>query len=130
MKYYKLSIDTENSADTLNSVTNLLGLKPTETEDDKSSTDRYSSWMYMVTENDTDPCFDFINAFLDILEPKFSDLEKLGVTRDKILFWMLYEYDQQCAMEFHPQEMARLGQSGIHLNIDCWPQSVEEGTTA
>ena len=130
MKYYQLFIDTENSAETFNSVTNLLGLKPTENETDKASTDRYSSWMYMVTENDTDPYFDFINSFLDILEPKFSELEKLGVTKDKILFWMLYEYDQQCAMEFQPQEMERLGQSGIHLNIDCWKLNVDESTTA
>ena len=40
------------------------------------------------------------------------------------------EYDQQCGMEFHPQEMVRLGQNGIHLNIDCWTNSTEESTTA
>jgi hypothetical protein len=130
MKYYQLFIDTDNNVNTFNSVTDLLGIKPTETEKDTASADRYSSWMYMVTESDTDPYFDFINFFLDILEPKFSELKKLGVTRDKILFWILYEYDQQCAMEFHPQEMARLGQSGIHLNIDCWQQSEDESTTA
>jgi hypothetical protein len=54
----------------------------------------------MVTETDTDPYFDFINSFLDLLEPKFADLEKLGVTKDKILFWLLYEYDQQCGWNF------------------------------
>jgi hypothetical protein len=130
MKYYQLFIDTNKNAETYNSVTKLLGLQPTETEKDKISQDRYSSWMYMVTETDTDPYFDFINSFLDILEPKFADLEKLGVTKDNILFWLLYEYDQQCAMEFHPQEMTRLGQSGIHLNIDCWTLSVDKSTTA
>lgn len=39
---------------------------------------------------------------------------------------MLYEYDQQFGMEFHPQEMERLGQNGIHLNIDCWTNSPQE----
>ncbi len=130
MKYYQLFIDTDNNSDTYNSVTKLLGLQPTETEKNKLSEDRYSSWMYMVTETETDPYYDFINNFLDILEPKFGNLEKLGVTRDKILFWMLYEYDQQCGMEFHPQEMARLGQSRIHLNIDCWANNTEKNTTA
>jgi hypothetical protein len=130
MKYYQLFIDTDNNSETYNGVTELLGLQPTEYEDGKISKDRYSTWMYMVTEAKTDPCFDFINNFLDILEPKFDDLEKFGVTRDKILFWMLYEYDQQCGMEFHPQEMTRLGQSGIHLNIDCWAKYKEESTTA
>ncbi len=130
MKYYQLFIDTDNNSETYNSVTKLLGLQPTETEKDKISQDRYGFWMYMVTESDNDPYFDFINSFLDVLEPKFVDLEKLGVTKDKILFWMLYEYDQQCAMEFHPQEMARLGQSGIHLNIDCWTLNPDESKGA
>ena len=130
MKYYQLFIDTDNNFETYKSVTKLLEIEPTETDKDKSLTDQYSSWMYMVTETDTDPYFNFINSFLDLLEPKFADLEKLGVTKDKILFWMLYEYDQQCGMEFHPQEMTRLGQSGIHLNIDCWTLNDEKSTTA
>lgn len=129
MKYYQLFIETNNS-ETYNRVTELLGLQPTEDETDKNSKDKYSTWMYIVNEAETDPYFDFINNFLNILEPKFADLEKLGVTRDKILFWMLYEYDQQCGMEFHPEEMARLGQSGIHLNIDCWTNNTEENTIA
>ncbi len=120
MKYYQLFIDTDDNSETYNSLTNLLKLQPTENEMNKASEYNNSSWMYMVTETENDPNFDFINNFLDILEPKFADLEKLGVTRDKILFWILYEYDQQCGMEFHPQEIIRLGQSGIHLNIDCW----------
>jgi len=85
MKYYQLFIDTDNNSDTYNSVTELLGLQPTKDEKDKISKDRYSTWMYIVTELETDPPFDFINNFLDILEPKFADLEKLGVTRDKFV---------------------------------------------
>ncbi len=126
MKYYQLFIDTENDSETYHSVTKLLGLQPTETEKSNESENRYSSWMYMVTQTESDPYYDFINNFLDILEPKFSELEKLGITRDKILFWMLYEYDQQCGMEFHPQEMIRLGENGIYLNIDCWTNDNEE----
>lgn len=125
MKYYQLFIDTDHDSETYNSVSELLGLQPTEDERKRISKDRYSTWMYMVTVSESEPPFDFINNFLDILEPKFGELENIGVTRDKILFWMLYEYDQQCCMEFHPQEMIRLGQSGIHLNIDCWTESTE-----
>ena len=129
MKYYQLFIDTDDNSETYNSLTKLLKLQPTENEMNKASEYNNSSWMYMVTETENDPNFDFINNFLDILEPKFADLEKLGVTRDKILFWILYEYDQQCGMEFHPQEIIRLGQSGIHLNIDCWTKNKNESTT-
>lgn len=128
MKYYRLFIDTDNKAETYNRITELLELQPTEDVKSKDSSTRYSTWMYEVSEAETEPYFDFINNFLDILEPRFSDLEKLHITRDHILFWMLYEYDQQCGMEFNPQELTRLGQSGIHLNIDCWPNSTEENT--
>jgi len=63
MKYYQLFIDTNNNSETNDSASKLLGLQPTETEKDKLSEDRYSSWMYMVTETETDPCFGFINNF-------------------------------------------------------------------
>lgn len=119
MKYYQLFIDTANNSACYNLVSEILGIQPTENEDSMVK-DKYSTWMYMITEEENDPYFDFINNFLDLLEPKFDELEKIGITRDKILFWKLYEYDQQCGMEFHPQEMSRLGSSGIHLNIDCW----------
>ena len=53
MKYYKLLIDTDNNAETYNRVTELLGLQPTESENDKASNDRYSKWMHMVKESTT-----------------------------------------------------------------------------
>lgn len=81
-------------------------------------------WFYRVTEDEEGPSFDFINNFLDIIEPNYTELTKLGVTKDDILFWLVYEYDQQCAMEFHPQEMKRLGESGIGLNIDCHQRKI------
>lgn len=52
------------------------------------------------------------------------------MTRDKILFWVLYEYEHQYGMEFHSKEIVRLGQNGIHLNIDCLTNNAEESTTA
>lgn len=77
-------------------------------------------WTYTVDTDDEEPYFDFINKFLDILEPKFNELNELGIDKSNITFWLLYEYDQQCGLEFHPQEMKRLGESGIVLCIDCW----------
>ncbi len=121
MKYHHLNISTDGTIETYNKITRLLNLKPKEIDKEFKFGEPYSIWTYEVETRDEDDYFDFINKFLDILEPKFGDLEKIGVTKNDILFWLLYEYDQQCAMEFHPQEMKRLGVSGIHLNIDCWP---------
>ncbi len=122
MKYYRLHIDTDGTLEMYNNITLLLGIEPMKVDLENDS-NPFVLWTYSIDEGECDEYYDFINLFLDILEPKFIDLEKLGVTRDKILFWMLYEFDQQCGMEFHPQEMTRLGQNGIHLNIDCWQKN-------
>ena len=37
-----------------------------------------------------------------------------------ISIWCLYEYDEQCNMEFQPNELKRLGDAGITLCISCW----------
>ena len=130
MVYHRIFIDTGNSEDTFNKLTSLLGVTPTVFEKNKFSESVYSTWSYCVDTSDEEPYFDFINKFLDILEPKFAKLADLGIDKDAISFWYLYEYDQQCSMEFNPKEMKRLGESGITLCIDCWAKSTEESTTA
>ncbi len=119
MKYYQLFIDFKRSVETYNAISAILKLKPTEDEPLNLSSEIPDQWFYRVEENDDAPKYDFINKFLDIIEPNYTELSKLGVKKKDILFWLVYEYDQQCAMEFHPKEMLRLGESGIHLNIDC-----------
>ena len=118
MKYYRLDISTDNTADTLNKITNILGWTPSKVDDENRRDNRYMVWSYSVDESADN--FDFINIFLDKLEPNFDELQKLGVTKDDITFWLLYAYDQQCGMEFAPKEMKRLGDNGITLCIDCW----------
>lgn len=113
MKYHQLVIFTDDTADTYQKITCLLGVKPIEVKE-------FGVWTYSVEEKDEAPYFDFVNAFLDLLEPRFEKLEELGITKDKILFWLLYEYEHQCALGFGPQELQRLGVNGIALNIDCW----------
>ncbi|KOY86522.1 hypothetical protein AD998_10535 [bacterium 336/3] len=118
MKYYRLYINTDGTFEMYSKITEVLGVQPTTFSKTKFSHNPYAFWAYCVDFED-EYSFDFINIFLDILEPKFDALEKIGITNKDILFWLIYEYDQQCAMEFHPQEMKRLGELGISLNIDC-----------
>lgn len=119
MKYYRLYIDTNDSETNYHRITEIIGLKPTIFKSKKFPDQDYFTWTYCFDESEEDPPYDFINKFLDILEPKLKDLETLGIERKNITFWMVYEYNQQCGMEFHPQEMKRLGESGIVLCIDC-----------
>lgn len=124
--YDKLQIAFDPSVETYNRLTTILGVQPN---------DNYlnfpdnipSSWTYEVIDDKTDEYFDFINVFLDLLETKYSDLEKLNIKRNDISIWSLYEYDQQCNMEFDPQRLKRLGENGITFCISCWDSGNEYG---
>jgi len=130
MNYYRLHITTDGTADNYNEISKVLGIQPTDFPKGKFNKNPFDLWTYCVDETDDGPYYDFINKFLDILDPKFADLEKLGVTRDKITFWRVYEYDQQCGMEYHPQEMKRLGESGIVMCIDCYQKGGQINLTS
>ncbi|MFD2720777.1 hypothetical protein ACFST9_18795 [Hymenobacter monticola] len=122
MKYHHLSIFGDNTAETYQAITKILGVAPLEDEGRAFSKSEYSVWTYAVGTEDNQPYFDFINVFLDLLETKFDALEKLGIFRDNITFWLLYNYEHQCSLGFNAQELLRLGASGIALNIDCWEE--------
>ena len=118
MNYYRFDIHTENDISTYNAITNLLQLSPKNVN--QKDEFAYSIWAYEIETDSKDEPFDFINNFLDILEPKFEELAKIQINKDNITFWFLYEYDQQCNMEFNPREMKRLGENEITLCISCW----------
>ena len=58
--------------------------------------------------------------FLSLLEGKYEKLESIGISREDISIWVLYEYEGQCNMEYDPVSMKKLGESGILLCISCW----------
>lgn len=111
MKYHNLYINITDT-NVYPTITEILKLKPN--EENPSST-----WCHQVIVNDNDPYFDFINFFLDSLEPNLNRLMELGIQKSNIMIWLIYEYHEQCSLEFHSQEMLRLGKSGIGFNIDC-----------
>lgn len=122
--HYDIFITFDHSWETFNSLTKTLGVEPRPFEKWKFHTsDVPSSWMYQLQEKEFDEHIDFINVFLDILEPKFSILETMGIKREDITISMVYKYEHQCNLEFHPQEMSRLGKSGIILTISCFDRT-------
>ncbi|AFY71241.1 hypothetical protein Pse7367_2990 [Thalassoporum mexicanum PCC 7367] len=86
----------------------------------KASRSIANTWVYEVTEMESDPAFYFVDEFFKILEGRFESLYQLGIKNSDITFWYLYEYDQQCNMEFNPKKMKRMGENGIKLCITCW----------
>lgn len=125
--YDKLEIHFDPSIDTFNKLTTILGVQPSDDFSDFSN-NIPSSWTYEVVDDKPGQYFDFINIFLDILEEKYANLEKLNIKRSDITVWMLYEYDQQCNMEFDPVRLKRLGDNGITLCISCWDSGKEYGS--
>ncbi|MBP7478753.1 MAG: hypothetical protein KA797_09530 [Chitinophagales bacterium] len=123
--YYKLQINFDPSVETFNKVTTILGIQPSDEDFSGFPNNIPSSWTYEVIDDSHDEYFDFINIFLDILETKYADLEKINIKRENITIWMLYEYDQQCNMEFDPIRLKRLGDNGITLCISCWDSGHE-----
>ena len=122
--YDKLQIAFDPSVETYNRLTAILGVQPNDNYSNFPD-NIPSTWTYEVIDDITDEYFDFINIFLDLLETKYSDLEKLNIKRNDISIWLLYEYDQQCNMEFDPQRLKRLGENGITFCISCWDSGNE-----
>lgn len=79
-----------------------------------------AGWGIEVVQKEEDEPIFFIKYFLSLLNGKYDQLEKIGITRDNISIWMLYEYEGQCNMEFSPEDMYNLGKEGIVLAISCW----------
>ncbi|MEO6329976.1 MAG: hypothetical protein ABIO55_13650 [Ginsengibacter sp.] len=115
--FYSLKISFQPSIETFNAITTVLNVEvPLDNKFEKIP----SIWEFTKTVSPEDNYFDFINNFLDILENKYDQLKNIGINRDDISIWFLYEYDQQCNMEFNPQRMKRLGENQITLCISCY----------
>ena len=117
--YYRLWIPTDNRLETFNSISEILGILPDNSEEESN----YNTWIYTKEQKETEAYFDFINEFLDLLEPNFSKLQALGISRNDISIWKLYGYTQQCNMEFDSQRLKRFGDNGITLCISCWEEN-------
>jgi len=125
MKYYDLIIYTNNGKAQYNAITSLLEVNPVTEFIDELSADPYAVWTYRKEIGEFDNDEHTITNLLAIIESKFDQLAEIGIQKTDIIIWLLYEYRHQCAMEFHPDEMMKLAQLGISLNIDCWESKTD-----
>ena len=89
-----------------------------------SSTKQFDNqWVYEVVEKQDDAPTNFIEAFIEILKGNFEQLEGIGISRERISIWMLYEYDSQCNFELLPKDLFLLGENKISLCVSCWESS-------
>ncbi|MDR1671660.1 MAG: hypothetical protein LBR57_03980 [Alistipes sp.] len=66
-----------------------------------------------------------IDNFLSILEGKYDELNRIGISADDISIWRLYEYgkNKECNMELHPELMLKMGSKGIIYCVSCWQKN-------
>lgn len=105
---YSLKISSNHT--NIDDINNVLSISPTSTE---------YSWEYSIDEH-SDLYADAISYILNLLEGKIELLKEAGVEEDDISIWFLYEYENQCNMEFLPGDLKRIGALGITLCISCW----------
>ena len=77
-------------------------------------------WVYETIVDDNEPYIDYVYIFSEKLEHHLNELKEIGITTSDVTIWMEYEYDQQCNMEFFPNQLKKLGDLGIKLCISCW----------
>lgn len=106
--YYSLRINTNEA--NYQRVSHILRKEPK---------DFSRGWIYEVESSETD-YFDCINEFLDILEANYENLDRVGIAKNDISIWIIYEYNQQCNLEFIPKDLKRLGDNEISLCISCY----------
>lgn len=109
MKYF-FSLRIESTSEQAPKITDILGVEPNYPR---------VTWGYKLIVKD-DGYTNFIDCFLGILEGKYDRLQDIGVTREEISIWMIYEYEGQCNMEFSPIDMKKLGDSGITFCVSCY----------
>ena len=74
----------------------------------------------LIIEEDSPNFNQALDYFIDLIKNNLVELNVVGISIDRITFWYMYEYDQQCNMEFHPDIMKKIGELGIVLCISCW----------
>lgn len=112
MRYF-FSLQISASSEQADRITNILGVVPNHP---------LVSWGYKLIVKDN-TYTNFIDIFLGILEGRYEKLQDIGITKDDITIWMIYEYEEQCNMEFTPNDMKRLGDSGVTFCISCYKSS-------
>lgn len=108
-KIYSLRISC-SSSEQKSKVSELLHLEPIR--------DINPDWCIEIEEREK--YFDFINYFLDTMEGKYEELKAIGINKEHISIWFLYEYDNQCNLEFLPKDLKRIGENDITLCVSCW----------
>jgi hypothetical protein len=77
------------------------------------------SWS-LVVEEDSPVFTTALDHFSNLITNNLVKLKEIEVSMDMITFWVMYEYEQQCNLEFWPDMTKKIGELGVVLCISCW----------
>ena len=77
-------------------------------------------WEYRIVINNKGEFTDPLGKFANMISSNLGELKEIGVNREDITIWKLYEYVDQCNMEFSPEQLSTIGSLGITFCISCW----------
>lgn len=112
------SLQIYNSNKLYSKINSILGV-----QNNKKSHKLNLNWIYELIHDENLPTIkesNIIEHFLNILKNKYHILESINIRREDISIWMIYEYDDQCNLEFNPEILERIGRNGISLCISCY----------
>lgn len=106
--FYKLLIECDQQK--REKIDHLLGV---------SNEDPAIGWS-LIFEEDSSNFTKALDVFIDLISRNLNELREINVSPDNISFWYMYEYEQQCNMEFAPGITKGIGDLGIVFCISCW----------
>lgn len=115
MKYMYILDIGDSNIHQKDQISNILKIKP--------NIDYFGAWNYHIGYDDNDMVNeykDFAYEFIKILDDKYDSLKSIGINREDITAWFIYNYEYQCNMEFNPQQLKMLGDNGITFCISCY----------
>lgn len=85
----------------------------------KSNDEPAVGWGFII-EEDSPKFTQALNLYIELIDANIKELRENDISADDITIWYMYEYEQQCNMEFWPDITKRIGELGIVLCISCW----------
>jgi hypothetical protein len=115
MKYF-FSLRIDAKPEQVSKITDILDVEPNFPQ---------VAWGYKLDIKDNGYT-NFVEYFLGFLEGRLDKLDDVGISREDISIWMIYEYEEQCNMEFTPSDMKKLGDNGITFCISCYKRQCSD----
>lgn len=110
---YKLQIKS-SSIEKTEKLSNLLSIKESKISG--------FSWILEKVDDFKGEYFDIIDYYIKILIKNSNLFKSSEFNNTEITLWILYEYKNQCNLEFSSVDLKKISDLGIHLCISCWEE--------